>query len=155
MVVKNKSQLDKAAAKEKISATLNQNFYYIGREWPYKNIKPRIIAEPFLIDNGTGELRDYKFFCFDGEPKTLFVASDRAIDDVKFDYFDLEFNHLDIKQKYPNASAPRKLSKGFRHVRVDLYEVNGKVYFGELTFIILAVLCHFFLTNEMKFLETG
>lgn len=67
---------------------------------------------------------------------------------MKFDFFDLDFNHLGIKQKYPNASTQikkpntfdemielsRKLSKGFAHVRVDLYEVNGKVYFGELTF---------------------
>ena len=148
VLVKDKSQMDKAAAREKITAALSQNFYYIGREWPYKNIKPRIIAEPFLVDDETGELRDYKFFCFDGEPKALFIASDRAIDDVKFDYFDLNFNHLEIKQKYPNAlvsikkpktfeemiDLSRKLSKGFAHVRVDLYEVNGKVYFGEMTF---------------------
>ncbi|WP_330407376.1 ATP-grasp fold amidoligase family protein [Enterocloster lavalensis] len=148
VLVKDKSLMDKAAAKEKITAALRQNFYYIGREWPYKNIKPRIIAEPYLIDDETGELRDYKFFCFDGEPKALYIASDRSIDDVKFDFFDLDFNHLGIKQKYPNASTQikkpntfdemielsRKLSKGFAHVRVDLYEVNGKVYFGELTF---------------------
>ena len=95
-----------------------------------------------------GELRDYKFFCFDGEPKAMFVASDRASDYVKFDYFDLDFNHLDIKQKYPHAEKPLRkpvtfdqmielskvLSKGFPHVRVDFYEVDGHLYFGELTF---------------------
>lgn len=148
VIVKDKCLMEESAVKRKITAALKQNFYYIGREWPYRSLKPRIIAEPFLIDDETGELRDYKFFCFDGEPKVLFIASDRAIDDVRFDYFDMDFKHLDIKQKYPNASKPikkprtfeqmielsRKLSKGFVHVRVDFYEVNGKVYFGELTF---------------------
>lgn len=115
---------------------------------PYKNVKPRIIAEKYMEDHIDGELRDYKFFCFDGEPKAMFVASDRASDNVKFDYFDLNFNHLDIKQKYPHAEQPLRkpvtfekmielskvLSKGFPHVRVDFYEVDGQLYFGELTF---------------------
>ena len=148
VIVKDKKKLDKNAAKEKIEAALKQNFYYIGREWPYKNVKPRIIAEQYMEDHVDGELRDYKFFCFDGEPKAMFIASDRASDHVKFDYYDLKFNHLDIKQKYPHAQeALRKpvtfekmidfskiLSKGFPHVRVDFYEVDGHLYFGELTF---------------------
>ena len=101
-----------------------------------------------MEDHVDGELRDYKFFCFDGEPKALFIASDRASGHVKFDYFDLEFNHLDIKQKYPNAEKTirkpdtfaemlelsAKRSKGYPHVRVDFYEVDGQLYFGELTF---------------------
>lgn len=148
VIVKDKKKLDKNAAKEKIEAALKQNFYYIGREWPYKDVKPRIIAEQYMEDHVDGELRDYKFFCFDGEPKAMFIASDRASDHVKFDYYDLKFNHLDIKQKYPHAKeALRKpvtfekmiefskiLSKGFPHVRVDFYEVDGHLYFGELTF---------------------
>ena len=148
VIVKDKKKLDKNAAKEKIEAALKQNFYYIGREWPYKNVKPRIIAEQYMEDHVDGELRDYKFFCFDGEPKAMYIASDRASDHVKFDYYDLKFNHLDIKQKYPHAQeALRKpvtfekmidfskiLSKGFPHVRVDFYEVDGHLYFGELTF---------------------
>ena len=148
VIVKDKKKLDKNAAKEKIEAALKQNFYYIGREWPYKDVKHRIIAEQYMEDHVDGELRDYKFFCFDGEPKAMFIASDRASDHVKFDYYDLKFNHLDIKQKYPHAKeALRKpvtfekmiefskiLSKGFPHVRVDFYEVDGHLYFGELTF---------------------
>ena len=147
VIVKNKGSMDKEALRNKLSAALRKNFYWIGREWPYKNIKPRIIAEPFLVDSKSGELRDYKFFCFNGEPKAMFIASDRATD-VRFDYYDLGFNHLNIRQKYKNATIsiekPEKydemieisksLSSGFPHVRVDLYEVNGKVYFGELTF---------------------
>lgn len=147
VIVKDKRKLDKVAAREKIEAALKVNFYYIGREWPYKNVKPRIIAEQYMEDHIDGELRDYKFFCFDGEPKAMFVASDRSKDATKFDYYDLNFNHLQIKQHYPNAGSVRKpatfdkmiglskvLSAGLPHVRVDFYEVNGHLYFGELTF---------------------
>lgn len=148
VIVKDKSTLDIQKAKEKIEAALKQNFYYIGREWPYKNVEPRIIAEPYLEDHVDGELRDYKFFCFNGQPKLMFVASDRIKNATKFDYYDLEFNHLNIVQKYPNAEAPLRkpvtfekmiefskvLSKDFPHVRVDFYEVDGHLCFGELTF---------------------
>lgn len=148
VIVKDKKKLNIAEAKEKIEVALKQNFYYIGREYPYKDVKPRIIAEKYMEDHVDGELRDYKFFCFNGEPKAMFIASDRNSGNVKFDYYDLEFNHLDIKQKYPNADKEirkpetfsqmiefsKKLSEGFPHVRVDFYEVDGKLYFGELTF---------------------
>ena len=101
-----------------------------------------------MEDHIDGELRDYKFFCFNGEPKVMFIASDRASDHVKFDYYDLQFNHLDIKQKYPHAQKTLRkpvtfekmiefskiLSKGYSHIRVDFYEVDGHLYFGELTF---------------------
>lgn len=151
IVVKEKSTFDMEEARKIIVSAMKKNFYYIGREWPYKNLKPRIIAEQYMEDHVDGELRDYKFFCFNGEPKALFIASERATGHVKFDYFDLDFNHLDIQQKYPNSdkevrkpvtleemiSLAKTLSKGIPHVRVDFYEVDGKVYFGELTF------CHF------------
>ena len=147
VIVKDKSKLNVAEAKRKIETALKLNFFYIGREWPYKNVKPRIIAEQYMEDHVDGELRDYKFFCFDREPKAMFVASGRSKNETRKDFFDLEFNHLDIYQHYPNAKEIRKplrfdimielarvLSKGFHHVRVDFYEVNGNVYFGELTF---------------------
>ncbi|MBR3910052.1 MAG: zinc ABC transporter substrate-binding protein [Anaerotignum sp.] len=141
-------ELDTAEAKHKLENAMKQNFYYIGREWPYKNIKPRIIAEKYMEDHTDGELRDYKFFCFNGEPKALFIATERDAGTTKFDYFDLKFNHLDIKQKYPNSEKKirkpetfekmiefsKVLSKGYPHIRVDFYEVDGKLYFGELTF---------------------
>lgn len=85
-IVKDKNKLDKAAAKEKIEVALKFNFYYIGREWPYKNVKSRIITEQYMEDLVYGELRDYNFFCFDGEPKAMFIASDRSKDSTKFDY---------------------------------------------------------------------
>lgn len=147
VIVKDKDLLDKEKAKRKLENAAKFNFFYIGREWPYKNVKPRIIVEEYLEDQTYGELRDYKFFCFDGEPKIMFIASDRQKGKTKFDYFDMDFHHLDIRQHYPNSGNVEKpknfekmkelsriLSKGFPHVRVDFYEVNGKVYFGELTF---------------------
>lgn len=157
VIVKNKDQLDKIAAKEKINSALEQNFYYVGREWPYKNVRPRIIAEKYMEDHEDGELRDYKFFCFDGEPRIMYVASNRNSGHVNFDFYDMNFNHLDITQKYPNANIPlhkpkcfdemiclaRKLSKGFPHIRVDFYEVDGRVYFGEITFYSMSGLSPF------------
>lgn len=148
IIVKEKELLDVNFARSKLNKALNQNFYYIGREWPYKDVKPRIIAEKYMEDDVDGELRDYKFFCFDGEPKALFIATERGVNDVKFDYYDLDFNHLNIKQKYKNSSKyirkpsnfntmmefSRILSNEMPHVRVDFYEVNGKLYFGEMTF---------------------
>lgn len=146
VIVKDKASMDMDAAREKLENALKHNFYYIGREWPYKNVPPRIIAEPYLEDHIDGQLKDYKFFCFDGEVKAMFIASDRTAGETKFDFYDLDFNHLDITQKYPHAKENRKpsgwdkmielagiISKGVPHVRVDFYEVDGKVYFGEYT----------------------
>ena len=148
VVVSDRAQFGLEAAKAKIEAALKCNFYYIGREWPYLNVKPRIIAEEYMEDLRHGELRDYKFFCFDGEPKVMFVASGRGAGQTKFDYFDTHFNRFDIKQHYPNSEgeierpetfgrmmdAARTLSRGIPQVRIDFYEVDGKMYFGECTF---------------------
>ena len=150
VIVKSKKDLDMEMAKNKISSSLKRNFYWLSREWPYKAVKPRVIAEQYVEVPG-GDLKDYKFFCFGGEPKYLFVASDRNKPgkDVKFDYFDIDFHRLNLRQSVHensnyNIERPthyeemieiaRKLSKGFPQLRVDLYEANGQVYFGELTF---------------------
>ena len=103
-----------------------------------------------MEDEKTAELRDYKFFAFNGEVKALFIATERqnVNEETKFDFFDAEFNHLDFTNGHPNAKVypekpemfeemkklAAKLSCGIPHVRVDFYEVNGKIYFGELTF---------------------
>lgn len=150
VICEDKERLDVRKAKRKINACLKRNYYWLGREWPYKMVKPRIIAEKFMEDDRSKELRDYKFFCFDGEPKALFVASDRQNkrEETKFDFFDMEFNHLPFTNGHPNASVcpekpdkfdemvrlARVLSEGIPHVRVDFYEVTGRIYFGELTF---------------------
>lgn len=150
VICKDKAKLEIAEAKKILEKSLKSNFYYIGREWPYKNAKPRIIAEMYMEDTETEELRDYKFYCFGGEPKVMLVASDRQTEgeESKFDFYDMDFRHLDFRRGHPNSLKPvkkpetfeamrelaKQLSEGFHHVRVDLYEVNGKNYFGELTF---------------------
>ena len=150
VICKDKRRFDREVARKKISRSLKYNYYWRSREWPYKNVKPRIIAEEYMEDNKTLELRDYKFFTFAGKVKALFVASDRGKKgiEVKFDYFDENFNHLDIRQAHPMAnkeiekpvnfelmkSLASELSKEFPEARCDFYEVNGKVYFGEITF---------------------
>ena len=148
VLVPDKGAADFDQIRDKLRRALAHDFFWIGREPHYRGIKPRIIAEPLLEDDTHGDLRDYKFFCFDGDVKAMFIASDRASGHPKFDYFDADFSPLDIRQSYPvSATKPerpkrydemiaiaRKLSDGHPHVRVDLYEVNGRVYFGELTF---------------------
>lgn len=149
VICRDKSKLDIIAAKKKLRKSLKNNFYMAGREWPYKNVPRRIIAEEYMEDQETGELRDYKFFCFDGDAKILFVATDRQNrEEPFFDFYDMNYKHLNIRSGHPNANIPpakpknfelmkelaSRLSKGFSHVRVDFYEVNGRVYFGEMTF---------------------
>lgn len=149
VICRDKSIFNKDDAKQKLESSLMQDVYKVSREWPYKNVKRCIIAEEYMEDKKTGELRDYKFFCFDGEPKALFVASGRQNhEEPFFDFYDIDFNHLDLRCPHPQSDTPiekpetfevmkdiaRQLSKGFPHVRVDLYEINGKPYFGEMTF---------------------
>lgn len=149
VICKDKKHLDIAEAKRKIESSLQTDYYLSGREWPYKNVPRKIIAEEYKEDTRTGELRDYKFFCFDGNVKWLFIATDRQNrEEPYFDFFDAEFNHLPMQHGHPNAPVlpekPKnfelmkelaaKLSHDIHHVRVDFYEVDGKVYFGELTF---------------------
>ena len=148
VICKDKSKLDKGAAIEILRRNEHSSGYWYGREWPYKNVKPCIIAERYMEDED-GELKDFKFFSFDGETKAMFVATDRfnKEEDTKFDFYDTQFNHMPFTNGHPNATRQinkpqnfdlmiqlaSKLSKGYPHIRVDFYEVNGKVYFGELT----------------------
>lgn len=147
IICKDKNNLDKEWARERITKSLKRNFYYHGREWPYKNIRPRIICEKYMVDESNIELKDYKFFCFNGIPKAMFIATDRGID-TRFDFYDMEFNHLPFMQHYKNSNKKIVKPKGFEqmlelaqklaqdipHVRVDFYDIDGKIYFGELTF---------------------
>lgn len=151
VIVKNKAIFDKEAANKKLTKALSRNYYWEGRELPYKNVKPRIVAEPYMTD-GTGGLNDYKFFCFDGKPTYLFYASERDNPQglpPKFDFYDMELNHLPIQcNGHENSKTPlvpfpefeqmkkiaAVLSEGFPHVRVDLYLINHRIYVGEMTF---------------------
>lgn len=149
VICKDKKRLDVEAARKKINRCLKKNFYWLGREWPYKNVKPRIIAEKYMEDTGTGELRDYKFFCFGGQARCAKIDFDRFIEHHA-NYFDIEGNLLPFgEESYPPdenrvINFPENmptmvrlseiLSKETPFLRADFYDVNGDVYFGELTF---------------------
>jgi len=148
VICKDKNNLDKAVCEKRLNVSMRASIYRHLKEWPYKNVKPRILAERFMVDEN-GELRDYKFYCFNGEPKVFLVASERFSGHrTYFDYFDMDGNHLPFTQGgLNNPVTPTlpstfdemkrvagKLSKGIPHVRIDLYSVDGKVYFGEYTF---------------------
>ena len=118
-ICKDKAKWNKAAAKRRLEKSLKRNYYYVGREWPYKNVKPRIIAEQYMEDDTTHELRDYKFFSFDGVAKALFIASDRQAvgEDTKFDFFDMKFRHLPFTNGHPNASIPPARPETFEDMK--------------------------------------
>ena len=148
-ICKDKKNMNMQAAKAFLEKHLKRDYYTTGREWPYKNVKPRIFAEEFLAELEE-DLRDYKFFCFDGVPKMMFIASERQSkeQETKFDFFDMDFNHMPIINGHPNSPYPidkpvnwelmkelaAVLSAGIPQVRVDFYECNGRLYLGELTF---------------------
>ena len=149
IICKDKSKLNVELAKKNLRKAFNSNYYYDSREWPYKNVQKRIFCEEYKEDS-FNELRDYKFFCFNGEVKAMFIASNRQLgnDELRFDFFDSDFQHLPFTQGHINADViPDKpkcfeqmkefasiLSKDIPHVRVDFYEVDGHVYYGEMTF---------------------
>jgi len=149
IVCKDKSKLDFNAAREKMAAGLRRDYYKKYREWPYKNVPHRVIAEKYLEDRETGELRDYKFYTFNGVVKTLFIVTGRDDPEkTRLDFYDPEFRREDARYRYKNSENGMKkpvnfekmkelasvLSEGVPYLRVDFYEVDGKIYFGELTF---------------------
>ncbi|PFH87078.1 ATP-grasp fold amidoligase family protein [Bacillus sp. AFS088145] len=149
VICKDKQNLDLNYARDKINKSLKRKFYLYGREMVYKDIKPRIIAEKYLVDESGKELKDYKFFCINGEPKLMYVASDRMIE-TKFDFFDIStFKHIPVKNGHEmagkkNIAKPKfyddmiklasELSENIPFVRVDFYECHDGIYFGEMTF---------------------
>lgn len=145
-ICRNKEDFDQELCRKWCRKALKTDIYARYREYPYKDISPAILAEP-LIGSG-GAVSDYKFFCFDGVPRFLKVDTDRFISHHA-DYLDMEFNPVNISElSYPPAGVPlnppdcfsemkemaRILSYGFPFVRIDLYEDNGKIFFGEFTF---------------------
>lgn len=149
IVCKNKSELDLENAKKKISKSLARNYYKWGREWPYKNVMPKIIAEQFIHNNSDEDLKDYKFFCFNGKVKCFKIDFDR-FNNHHANYYDTDGNLLnfgeavcppkpDRKLELPNTiktmeMLAENLSRGFSFLRVDFYDIDGIIYFGELTF---------------------
>ena len=150
VIVKDKEKLNINKARRKINKGLKRNFYYYGREWPYKHVKPRIIIEKYMEDNKEKEILDYKFFCFDGEPKLMYISQGlKNHETASMSFYDMDYKLTTCKRKDYRllAVTPERpinfekmkeiagiLSKGIPHVRVDFYEINGNIYFGELTF---------------------
>ena len=138
---------DKATLKKKLKKWLSHDYYIRGREWPYKDVKHRVICEKFMQNAASEGLTDYKFFCFHGEPKLLIVCTERTEMGPKVTFMDMDWEKLPFERHYPASDVPikkpanfelmiqlsKKLAAGFPFVRVDLYEIRAKVYFGELT----------------------
>ena len=148
VVCKDKKSFDRRAAIKKLKMHGERTHVKYSKEYPYKDVPQRYIAEQYMEDESGVELKDYKFFCFEGKPRFLFVATGRQNNDTRFDFYDMDFNHLPVLNGHPNADVwptktenfdemiqvAERLSQGMPHVRVDLYNCNGKIYFGELTF---------------------
>ena len=149
VICSDKNKLDILKAKRKLNSCLKHNFYWGQREWAYKDVKPRIIAEKYMVDESGTELKDYKFFCFNGEVKMFKIDFDRYIEHHA-NYYDRNCKLLPFGEaSFPPLSDRKltipvnikemiliaeKLSQGIKFIRIDLYNINGKIYFGEYTF---------------------
>lgn len=150
-ICKDKSKLDFDQVRNKLNKGLQQNYFLYSREYPYKDVKRRIIAEKFMKDGSRGELTDYKLQCFNGKFDSVFLCEGRfSSRGVRYHYFDKNWNYLpycpypDLNISELTSLRPHnydemieiaeKLAKGIPEVRIDLYEINGQVYFGEMTF---------------------
>lgn len=149
IICHDKSKFDKTAAVREMKKSLKRNFYAVTREWPYKNVKPRIIAEQLLEIPDNGSLADYKVHNFNGQPKAILVCRDRfAETGLTEDFYDTDWNHLDVRRPaHPNAPVleerPATLEKmlelsktlagDYPFMRTDFYTIGDKVYFGEIT----------------------
>ena len=150
VICKNKKNFNKDLVRKKINYYLKRKYYKIHREWPYKNVKPRIIIEKYMSNSNGKPLIDYKFFCFNGEPKLIYISEGlENHTTASMSFYDMDFKLTDCKRKdYPqlkhSVERPKNfdlmkkyakiLSKNIPHLRVDFYEIDGHLYFGELTF---------------------
>lgn len=147
-ICEDKKTFDMDVARRQICKSLKRNFFYSGREWPYKNVKPRIIAEKYMTDESGIELKDYKVFNFNGEPRIVQVDFDR-FKQHKRNLYTTDWKYIEEAIEYPtdpNRRIPRPqnlekmlemariLSEGIPHVRTDFYSIEDQIYFGELTF---------------------
>ena len=145
-ICRDKTSFDYEGTRKKIEHNLKQNYFYPNREWPYKNIKPRIIIDKFLDDHTGNELRDYKFWCFNGNPTFMYCTIKGK--NIFENFYDMDFKPVNIDHGFPRHKPEFEkpasfelmrdlavaLTKDIPFVRVDFFEVEGKVYFGEFTF---------------------
>ena len=153
VICKDKASFDLETAKRKLDAAMKKNFYWEAREWPYKNVKRVMLADEYLDDHLGDELRDYKFYCFDGAPKIVYCTNKGR--DIYENFYDMDFNPINISHGFrrfvpefikPGGFETMKknaalLSTGIPFVRVDFNEVEGQVLFGEFTFFDWAGFC--------------
>jgi len=149
-ICKDKTKLNVNSVKNELKKGLSQDYYLTGREWPYKDVPRKIIAEKYMVDDSGYELKDYKLHCFNGTVKYTLVCSDRFSGlGERLTFFDREWSVMPLeRRRYPKSEVEikkpksyekmvelaEKLAKNIPFVRVDFYDVNGKIYFGELTF---------------------
>ena len=159
VIVKDKNNLDIKELTKKINKSLKNKYFYYQREWPYKFIQPRIIVEPYLLEEGQEQCPEFKLFCFNGKVELVLVCLGSAHGSGRSnDFFDKNFNHIPVdtvfkqydkgqisKPKYYNQmiEAAEKLAKNTLFLRVDFYCLTDRFYIGELTFYHNAGLCHF------------
>ena len=150
IICRNKEEFDVDNAKKKLAQSLKRNLFWHGREWPYKNLKPRIIVEQFMKTKDGQDLIDYKFFCFNGVPQFLYVSqglsnhatahiSYASLEWEKEPFYREDFPVFDTLPEKPKTfekmlEFSKILAKDFPFIRVDFYEIDGRLYFGELTF---------------------
>ena len=146
-IITDKSKINHKEFSEFYKNKLKKNFFWKSREYPYKNVITKIFIEEYMTPDDQSDIEDYKFFCFNGKPEFLFVGTNRT-SDLRFDFYDMDFNHMDIQNLHPNSdkiikkpnnfeelkSVATTLAKGIKFVRIDLFSIKGKVYFGEYTF---------------------
>lgn len=146
IICENKKELDLSSVKLDVDRWLSDNYYNYGKEFAYKNITPRIIIEKYIQNEETNTLNDYKFFCFGGDPRFIQVDVDR-FQDHRRNFYDLDWKKLPFELHYKsyNSEVTRpkmlqemvevsaKLSKGLKFARVDLYDLDNQVVFGEIT----------------------
>ena len=147
-VILDKNSIDKNKLAKEINRRLKTNYFYLGREWPYKYVKPRIIAEEYMVDSNQGELIDYKMMVFNGKVKCSFTCTERFTNEgLKVTFFDRNWNRMPVERHYTSSSKiidkplnyekmleiAEKVAKNMKFLRVDFYEANGKLFIGELT----------------------
>lgn len=159
-ICKDRSNFNQEEARQFFNKELHKNYYWNKREWVYKDIKPRIIAEPYIDSLGKPESFEYKLTCMNGVCKVFTICTGIAHSDFELrtnDHYDRDFNHLPWYAYYKNSKKPvqippqakeiieyaEKLSEGIPQVRVDFYVINDKVYFGEMTFYTWAGIIEF------------
>lgn len=146
VVCRDKSKLNIEEAKKKIEKSLKRDFFMVSREWPYKDIQHKVIVDQFIDNHTDHEMTDYKFWCFNGEPKVVYVTNKGK--SIRENFYDMDWNILDIDHGFPRSKPEfekpealeemkriaSRLSEGIPFLRVDFFYVDGHIWFGECTF---------------------